>query len=100
MLVFGLTAAFVFNPIVGALADRTRSKWGKFRPWILYTSVPLGVAALLAFSTPDFAYKGKVIYAAVNYSLLLLLYTSSNLPYSSLSGVITGNMSERNSLSS
>jgi len=100
MLVFGLTAAFVFNPIIGALADRTKSKWGKFRPWILFTSIPLGIAALLAFSTPDFAYKGKVIYAAITYSLLLLLYASSNLPYSSLSGVITGDMSERNSLSS
>ena len=100
MLTVGLIAAFVFNPIIGALADRTKSKWGKFRPWILYTSVPLGVAALLAFSTPDFAYKGKVIYAAATYSLLLLLYASSNLPYSSLSGVITGDMSERNSISS
>lgn len=100
MLVVGLIAAFLFNPIIGALADRTKSKWGKFRPWILYTSLPLGVAALLAFSTPDFAYKGKVIYAAATYSLLLLLYASSNLPYSSLSGVITGDMSERNSISS
>jgi GPH family glycoside/pentoside/hexuronide:cation symporter len=82
------------------LADRTYSKWGKFRPWILYTSIPLGVVALLAFSTPNFAYKGKLIYAAATYSLLLMLYASSNLPYSALSGVITGNMGERNSISS
>lgn len=100
MLVVGLTAAFLFNPIIGALADRTNSKWGKFRPWILYTSVPLGVMALLAFSTPDFAYKGKVIYAAATYALLLLLYAGNNLPYSALSGVITGDMGERNSISS
>ncbi|WP_276167304.1 MFS transporter [Zobellia alginiliquefaciens] len=99
ILTVGLVAAFGFNPIIGALADRTTSKWGKFRPWVLYTAVPLGVVALLAFSTPDFEYKGKVIYAVVTYSLLLLLYAANNLPYSALSGVITGDMGERNSLS-
>lgn len=100
ILIVGLTAAFLFNPIIGALADRTRSKWGKFRPWVLYTSIPLGVIALLAFTTPDFAYKGKVIYAAVTYTLLLLFYAGNNLPYAALSGVLTGNMAERNSISS
>ena len=99
MLTVGLIAAFAFNPIVGAIADRTVSRWGKFRPWILFTAVPLGVIALLAFSTPDFSYKGKVIYAAVTYTLLLLLYAANNLPYSALSGVITGDMKERNSMS-
>ncbi|MDA9628433.1 glycoside-pentoside-hexuronide (GPH):cation symporter [Flavobacteriaceae bacterium] len=100
ILVVGLVAAFGFNPIVGTLSDRTNSRWGKFRPWILFTSIPLGVVALLAFSTPDFEYKGKVIYAAVTYTLLLLLYAANNLPYSALSGVITGDMRDRNSLSS
>ena len=100
ILTVGLIAAFGFNPIIGALADRTSSRWGKFRPWILFTAVPLGVIALLAFSTPDFSYKGKVIYAVVTYTLLLLLYAANNLPYSALSGVITGDMKERNSLSS
>jgi len=99
MLTVGLVAAFGFNPIIGAIADRTNSKWGKFRPWILWTAVPLGVVALLAFSTPDFDYKGKVIYAVVTYTLLLLLYAANNLPYSALSGVITGDMGERNSIS-
>tara|TARA_R110002051_G_scaffold87713_4_gene154484 strand:+ start:25795 stop:27246 length:1452 start_codon:yes stop_codon:yes gene_type:complete len=100
MLTVGLIAAFGFNPIIGALADRTQSRWGKFRPWILWTAVPLGIISLLAFTTPDFSYKGKVIYAVITYTLLLLFYASNNLPYSALSGVITGNMSERNSLSS
>lgn len=100
MLVVGLVAAFLFNPILGALSDRTTTKWGKFRPWILYTAVPLGVMAFLAFSTPQFAYKGKLIYAAVTYTFLLLLYAANNLPYAALSGVITGNMAERNSISS
>jgi len=100
MLVVGLIAAFIFNPIIGAIADRTQTKWGKFRPWILFTSIPLGVIALLAFTTPSFSYQGKVIYAVVTYTLLLLLYAGNNLPYSALSGVITGDMKERNSLSS
>ncbi|GLR19529.1 MFS transporter [Portibacter lacus] len=100
ILSVGLIAAFLFNPVIGAIADRTRSRWGKFRPWILFTAIPLGVVALLAFSTPDFSYKGKLIYAIVTYSLLLLLYAANNLPYSALSGVITGDMGERNSISS
>lgn len=99
-LIVGLIAGFGFNPMVGALADRTATKWGKFRPWILFTSVPLGITALLAFSTPDFSYQGKMIYAAATYSLLLLLYAANNLPYAALSGVITGDMGERNSISS
>lgn len=99
-LIVGLIAGFGFNPMIGALADRTATRWGKFRPWILFTSVPLGITALLAFSTPDFSYKGKMIYAAATYSLLLLLYAANNLPYAALSGVITGDMSERNSISS
>ncbi|MGB6151168.1 MAG: MFS transporter [Pricia sp.] len=98
-LVVGLIAAFVFNPLMGIIADRTVTRWGKFRPWILWTAIPLGVTAILAFSTPDFSYKGKVIYAVVTYTLLLLLYAANNLPYSALSGVITGDMKERNSLS-
>jgi len=100
MLTVGLVAAFVFNPIIGLLADRTNSKWGKFRPWILFTAIPLGVIAFLAFSTPHFSYKGKLIYAAVTYTFLLLMYASSNLTYSALSGVLTGDMGERNSISS
>ena len=100
MFTVGTIAAFGFNPIIGAIADRTQSKWGKFRPWILFTAIPLGIVSVLAFTTPDFTYKGKVIYAIITYTLLLLLYASSNLPYSALSGVITGNMKERNSISS
>lgn len=100
MLTVGLIAAFTFNPVIGILADRTQTKWGKFRPWILYTSIPLGIMALLAFTTPDLSYKGKLIYAAGTYSLLLLLYAGNNLPYAALSGVITGDMAERNSISS
>ncbi|MFO7868957.1 MAG: MFS transporter [Bacteroidales bacterium] len=96
----GIAAAFLFNPIMGAISDRTKTRWGKFRPWILWTSVPLAITSILAFSTPDFSTQGKILYATITYSLLLLLYAANNLPYAALSGVITGNMSERNSISS
>lgn len=89
-----------FNPIMGIIADRTETKWGKFRPWILWTAVPFGVMALLAFSTPNFSENGKIIYAFITYFLLVIVYSANNLPYSALSGVLTGDMAERNSLSS
>lgn len=95
----GMIGAF-FNPIMGAIADRTNTRWGKFRPWILWTSVPFGVMALLAFSTPDFSDNGKIIYALVTYILLVMVYSANNLPYAALSGVLTGDMAERNSISS
>lgn len=95
----GMIGAF-FNPIMGIIADRTKTRWGKFRPWILWTSVPFGITALLAFSTPDFSDNGKIAYALTTYILLVLVYSANNLPYSALSGVMTGNMSDRNSLSS
>ncbi len=96
----GLVAAFGFNPLIGALADRTHSKYGKFRPWIIFSAIPLGIISVLAFTTPNFAYSGKLVYAVITYSLLLLLYAANNLPYGALSGVITGDMAERNSMSS
>lgn len=95
----GLFGAF-FTPVMGVIADRTHTRWGKFRPWILWTAVPFGIVALLAFSTPDLGDQGKVIYALVTYVLLVMIYSANNLPYSALSGVLTGNMSDRNSLSS
>lgn len=95
----GMIGAF-FNPVMGVIADRTNTRWGKFRPWILWTAVPFGVMAMLAFSTPDFGPGGKVTYALITYILLVIVYSASNLPYAALSGVITGDMAERNSISS
>jgi GPH family glycoside/pentoside/hexuronide:cation symporter len=89
-----------FNPIMGIIADRTNTRWGKFRPWILWTSVPFGLVAILAFSTPDLGEQGKYIYAMLTYVMLMLIYSANNLPYSALSGVLTGSMTDRNSLSS
>lgn len=95
----GMIGAF-FNPVMGVIADRTTTRWGKFRPWILWTAVPFGVMSMLAFSTPHFCLPGKVAYALITYILLVVTYSANNLPYSSLSGVITGDMAQRNSLSS
>ena len=88
----------VADPIMGALGDRTETRWGKFRPWILWTAVPFGIIGFLAFTTPDFGHTGKIIYAYVTYILLMSVYSANNVPYAALSGVITGNMAERNSL--
>ena len=96
----GLIGAFVFTPLMGLIADRTVTRWGKFRPWLLWTSIPFGVFALLAFSTPNLGQHEKVIYGFVTYLLLLGVYAANNLPYAALSGVLTGSMSDRNSLSS
>jgi glycoside/pentoside/hexuronide:cation symporter, GPH family len=95
----GILGAF-FNILMGIIADRTNTRWGKFRPWVLWTSVPFGIISLLAFSTPDLSETSKVIYALVTYFLLVIIYSANNLPYSALSGVMTGDMQERNSLSS
>lgn len=95
----GLLGGVVLAPIIGALADRTRTRWGSYRPWILFTSVPFAVLIFLTFSTPNLGETGKLIYAFATLLLLMSLYTSNNLPYSALSGVLTGNMAERNSLS-
>ncbi|MBD8871330.1 MFS transporter [Rhodanobacter sp. DHB23] len=100
IFVVGLLGAFVFTPLVGLVADRTHTRWGKFRPWLLWTAIPFGVFALLAFTTPRFGEHGKVVYALATYTLLMAAYISNNLPYSALSGVLTGNMDQRNSLSS
>ena len=90
----------LFTPVMGIIADRTSTRWGKFRPWVLWTAIPFGGLALLAFSTPNFSEGGKVAYAYATYILLLLIYAANNLPYSALSGVLTGSMADRNSLSS
>ena len=88
----------VADPIMGVIADRTNTRWGKFRPWILWTAVPFGVIGYFAFVTPDFGVVAKIIYAYVTYLLLMSVYSANNIPYSALSGVITGDQKERASL--
>jgi sugar (glycoside-pentoside-hexuronide) transporter len=86
------------DPIMGALADRTSTRWGKFRPWVLFTSVPFAVLFVLAYTAPDFDYNGKLIWAVITYNALMMIYTANNIPYSALTGVMTGDMGQRASL--
>ncbi len=98
-LVVGLGAA-ALNPVMGLIADRTNTRWGKFRPWLLWTAVPFGIIGVLTFTTPNLSAGGKVIYAFTTYILLRLIYTVNNVPYAALTGVITGDPDERTNLSS
>lgn len=88
----------VNDPIMGAIADRTNTRWGKFRPWVLWTAVPFAICFVLAYTTPDLSLFGKIIWAYVTYNLLMVTYTANNIPYSALTGVITSNGAERTSL--
>ncbi len=111
--IFGLPAAAVgtmflitrvwdtfFDPVVGVLADRTRSKWGKFRPFLLWFALPFGIIGTLMFITPGFNTTGKLVYAYVTYSLMMGVYSMINVPYASLLGVMSPDIKERNILSS
>jgi len=88
----------VADPVMGVIADRTNTRWGKFRPWILWTALPFGIIGFLAFTTPHFGPSGKLVYAYLTYILLISIYSANNIPYSALSGVITGDMAQRSSL--
>jgi GPH family glycoside/pentoside/hexuronide:cation symporter len=90
----------IFDPVMGVVADRTNTRWGKFRPWVLWTAVPFGIMGFLTFTTPPLSGHGKLVYAYVTYIVLMMVYSANNLPYSALSGVMTGDMGERTSLSS
>ena len=110
--VFGMPAAVVgtmflitrvwdsaFDPIIGIIADRTQSRWGKFRPYLLYLAIPFAVIGVLTFTTPDFSDGGEVIYAYFTYSLMMMVYSAINVPYASLLGVMSPEPKDRNMLS-
>lgn len=90
----------VADPVMGHLADRTRTHWGQFRPFILFGAVPFAVACILVYTIPSFDMNGKMIFAAVTYTLLMVMYTFVNIPYCALGGVITSDDKERMSLQS
>ena len=90
----------VTDPLMGAITDRTQSRWGQFRPYLLWLAVPFGIISILAFTTPDLSDSDKVIYAFVTYTLLMIAYTAINIPYCALGGVITADPKERVSVQS
>lgn len=90
----------ITDPIIGGIADRTSTRWGKFRPYLLWFALPMMGAGVLTMSTPDLGDTGKLIWAYATYSLLMLCYTLLNMPYNSLSAVLTANTQERSKLNS
>ncbi len=99
MLVTRIIDAFS-DPLMGALADRTSTKWGKFRPYLLWGIVPMVTAGILTFTVPDVSDSGKLVWAYATYILMMLAYTFINVPYGALMGVITSDSNERTSLTS
>jgi glycoside/pentoside/hexuronide:cation symporter, GPH family len=88
------------DPIMGVIGDRTNTKWGKFRPYLLWVAVPFGIIGVLLFTTPDFGTTGKLVYAYITYTLMMMAYTAINVPYASLLGVMTANTNDRTTLAS
>jgi sugar (glycoside-pentoside-hexuronide) transporter len=99
LLVTRVTDAFV-DPIIGAIADRTETRWGHFRPYLIWMSIPMAATAVLTFTTPDFGGTAKVVYAYVTLSLMMVAYSAINIPYSALLGVLTPSSDERTSVCS
>ena len=106
--IFGLSAAAVgtmflvtkivdavSDPMMGLIADRTSTRWGKFRPYLLWVAIPYGLCGYAMFANPDLSYNGKLVYAYVTYTLMMLAYTAINVPYSALMGVISPLSTER-----
>lgn len=111
--VFGITAAAAGtmllltriwdtanDPLMGIIGDRTNTRWGKFRPYLLWMAVPFGIIGVLLFTTPNIGMTGKLIYAYVSYTLMMMVYTAINVPYASLLGVMTADTNERTSFAS
>jgi glycoside/pentoside/hexuronide:cation symporter, GPH family len=97
-LVVGLGVAFL-NPVMGVIADRTSTRMGKFRPWLLWTALPFGIICVLTFTTPNISPGAKLTYAWTTYILLRVIYTVNNVPYATLNAVMTLDPDERNSIS-
>lgn len=111
--VFGISAAAVGtmflltrvwdalnDPMMGIIADRTQTRWGKFRPYLLFVAIPFGIIGVLTFTTPDFSESGKLIYAYITYTMMMMVYTAVNVPYGSLMAVMSSSSVERTSLAS
>lgn len=100
LMLIARTSDGITDVLMGIVCDRTNSKYGKFRPWILWSAIPLGVILSLLFTTPNLGTTGKIVYAYVTYLVFTLVYTANNIPYGALMAVMTGNDRERTSLGS
>ena len=98
MLLVARIGGAAFDPLVGILGDRTKSRWGKFRPYLLWMSIPVGIIVVLTFTTPDMSIGGKILYAYVTYSLMMIIYSMINVPYAALMGVMTNDGKQRTTL--
>ena len=99
ILMIGSISAIIVDPTVGILADRTRTRWGKFRPWLIWTAIPFAIFYVLAFYNPGIQDKSAVaVYATISYVLLMTVYSFNNIPYTSLGGVMTSDIRERTSI--
>jgi GPH family glycoside/pentoside/hexuronide:cation symporter len=88
------------DPIMGIIGDRTNTRWGKFRPYLLWIAAPFAIIGVLLFTTPDLSVNGKIVYAYITYTLMMMAYTAINVPYASLLGVMTAKSDERTSFAS
>src|SRR2546430_8641085 len=84
MLLVGRLWDAFFDPMMGVMADRTNTRWGKFRPWVLWTAIPWGIAMVLAYTVPSLSLTGKIAYALITNTLLMTLYSANNTPYSAM----------------
>jgi GPH family glycoside/pentoside/hexuronide:cation symporter len=100
MLLITRTWDMFFDVFIGTIADRTHTRWGKFRPYLLWMALPFGIMSVATFTTPSFSPSGKLIYAYVTLSLMMVVYSAINIPYSALMGVISPDSQQRTSLSS
>ena len=99
LLVTRIADAF-FDPLIGYLSDRTKTRWGKFRPYLLWFALPFAIIGVLTFTSPGFDTTGKLIYAYISYTAMMFFYSAINVPYSALMGVITPNSEQRTVVSS
>ncbi|MDE6268459.1 MAG: MFS transporter [Muribaculaceae bacterium] len=90
----------VSDPMMGAVADRTRTRWGKYRPYLLWVAAPFSICGILLFTTPDWGYAAKLVWAYVTYILMMTVYTGINVPYGAMLGVMTDNSKEKTVFSS
>lgn len=88
------------DPVIGVIADRTETRWGKFRPYLLFMALPFGLAGVFTFFTPDVGPQWKLVYAYITYTMMMMVYSAINVPYASLLGVMTPDPKERTTLSS